>query len=304
MQENEEDIENFPMAYSIDNAILMHRDVHFGGDFNTMLEYYKQEGKGVNKEFDITRIEELYQMEKVSERNLSLLLLSGAEAEKISLAKETYQKLRDLYEIHNPKNRYPRLIADLILAEEEESAAAIEAIVAEKGAIVPELVNLLRNEDFYDPLFPGYGQAPSLAAECLGRIGDKRAIISLFETIGSSDFFNEDNVLNALYSIGKPSKDFLLKVLHARPLTGDNEQAAIALIKFKDDLDVSSACLKMLHEIDLNKNTPLAIYLVLACEGLSSESQRKELLELAEKPTTPRMVRQDILTLSKIWGKY
>ena len=74
---------------------------------------------------------------------------------------------------------------------------------------MPALIDLLRNEDFYDPLFPGYGEAPVLAAKCLGLIGDKRAIISLFEAIGEGDFFNEDIILDALHVIGNPARDFL-----------------------------------------------------------------------------------------------
>src|SRR5262249_53231399 len=149
------------------------------------------------------------------------------------------------------KDRIPLLIANLILAEEEEVEFAMEAVVAEKTAIVPSLISLLRNEEFHDPLFPGYGLAPILAAQCLGQIGDQRAIISLFETIGEFDFFDEEVSLKALSIIGEPAKQFLLRVLHSRPVTVDNEKAAIALLAFKDDPEVASRCLQLLKEIDL-----------------------------------------------------
>ncbi len=301
MPHDDEEFENYPIAYSIDNAILMHRDVHFGGNFAIMLDYYTKEGRGICPDFDIARIQELYQSEQQTGNNLSPLLLSGAEAEKVSLAKQSYRQLRDLYQLRNPKSILPRLIADLILAEDDEEAQrAMQAAAAEKTAIVPALIDLLRNEDFYDPLFPGYGQAPVLAAQCLGLIGDKRAIISLFEAIGEGDFFNEDTMLDALHAIGEPAKIFLLKVLHGRPLTMDNEQAAIALIRFKNDAEVAAACLQTLHEIDLNKNLALATYLVLVCEGLPAD-MRQELLALAENPATPKSIRQDIIAVAKSW---
>lgn len=299
--DNEDDIEEFPIGYSIDNLILMHRDAHFGGDFDLMLQYYEKNGRGALKDLEIERIKELQTLEKTTGKNLSAVMLSGAEAEKVARTRQLYQQLQGLYEMRQKKSSIPVLIADLILAEEDETDAAAQAVVAEKGAIVPALIELLRNEEFYDPLSPGYGQAPTLAAKCLGLIGDKRAIISLFEAIGEGDFFNEDMILEALHVIGDPARDFLLKVVHGRPLTGDNEKAAIALVAFKNDPVVSDACLNMLKEIDLVKDASLATYLVLACEGLDTSAKRKELLALAERRGTPKPLQLDIHTVAKEW---
>lgn len=302
MNPDDEDIfEEFPIAYSIDNAILMHRDAHFGGDFDVMIAYYGRGGRGISQDFDMERIQNLAQTEKSTGKNLSPIMLSGPEAEKVADARKAYQELREICENKKASNTIPRLIAELILSEDEEVPHAVQAVVAEKTAAVPALIDLLRSEEFYDPLHPGYGEAPALAAECLGLIGDKRAIISLFEAIGSSDFFNEDIILNALKTIGEPAKAFLLKVLHGHPITADNEQAALALLRFKDDNEVSQACLKMLQEIDLDKQAPLATYLVLACEGLASPHDRKALQDIAAKPSTPKILKQDIAAVSKSW---
>lgn len=297
------DIEQFPIAYSIDNLILMHRDAHFGGDFNLMLDYYKRNRRGVSNEFDVERIQELADTQYAEGKDLSPLMLSGAEAERIATSRQQYKNLRELCEIKNKKNNIPNLIAELILSENEEIPLIVQAVIEEKTAIVPALIELLRSEEFYHPLSPGYGQAPTLAAECLGKIGDKRAIISLFEAIGSGDFFNEDIILHSLKAIGEPAKQFLLKVLQGKPLTSDNEQAAIALIIFKEDPEVSSTCLKMLQELDIPKHLLLATYLILDCEGLNSSQQRAQLLALAEKPSTPRNIRQDILAIAKGWNE-
>lgn len=300
--EDDNDVEQFPIAYSIDNLILMHRDAHFGGDFNVMLDYYKKNGRGTSMEFDVERIQKLADTQHAEGKDLSPIMLSGAEAERVATSRQLYKSLRELCESNNKKVTVPRLIAELILSEDEELPEAIQAVVDEKTAIVPALIELLRSEDFYDPLSPGYGLAPTLAAECLGKIGDKRAIISLFEAIGSGDFFSEDIVLKALKAIGAPAKNFLLKVLHARPLTGDNDQAAVALIIFKDDPEVSSACLKMLQEIDIAKHLPLATYLVLACEGLVSPNEQAAILELAEKHSTPKNIKLDIAAVARTWS--
>lgn len=303
-QDDDNDVEQFPIAYSIDNLILMHRDAHFGGDFNIMLDYYKKNGRGTSMEFDVERIQALADTQHAEGKDLSPIMLSGAEAEKVAHARQLYKDLRELCESDSKQNIIPKLIAELILSEDEEIATIEQAVVAEKTAIVPALIELLRSEEFYDPLSPGYGQAPTLAAECLGKIGDKRAIISLFEAIGSGNFFNEDIVLSSLKAIGEPAKAFLLKVLQGKPLTGDNDQAAVALIIFKDHPEVSSICLKMLQELDIQKHLHLATYLVLACEGLSTLKEQKDLLALGEKPSTPKNIRQDILAISKIWDSH
>lgn len=297
----EEFLENYPLRQEMDVDILMHREVHFGGNFKLMLDYYRQNGKGLKAEFEFDHIRNLAELELTSEKNLAAMLLNGSDAEKVGRAKEAYKRLRDLYEQENLPSNFPLLIADLILSEEEEPLQEIEAIIKEKSAIVPSLLELLRAEDYYDPLFPGYGLAPTLAAKCLGLIGDKRAIISLFEAIGEEDFFNEDVLLQSLKAIGPPAKEFLLNVVKARPITFDNERAAIALIHFKEDPEVSQACLNLLLDTDIRKSFILATYLALACEGLRDSDLQNKLLQITEDPQTPSSLVRDIKAVSKSW---
>ncbi|MGA8164554.1 MAG: hypothetical protein WB791_05945 [Waddliaceae bacterium] len=292
---------HFPLRSATDNAILMHRDIHFGGQFSIMLDYYQSNGKGICLDFGIEDIQRLAELEKKASQDLAPLLLTGPEAEKVAKAKDAYKKLRDLYEDSSLTNNYPLLIADLILSEEEEPESEIAAIVKKSGPIVPILMDLLRSTDFFDPLFPGYGTAPLLAAKCLGRIGDKRAIISLFETIGESDLHHDDIALKALQLIGAPAKDFLLRVVRTRPLNFDNERAAIALIAFKDESDVAAACLTLLIEEEVRAHSPLATYLALCCEGLKDPSQQAQFLSLLEDPNLPTALSQDVKTIAKIW---
>ena len=293
------DFEEFPIAYSIDNMILMHRDAHFGGHFSTMLEYYKNNEGHIHQDIEIERIEELAKIQESTGSDLAPLMLSGAEAEKVAEALKAYRELRELCENKNKKTTPSSLIAELILSEKLELPSVIEAVVAEKTKIVQPLIDLMKSEEFHDPLFPGYGEAPILAAKCLGMIGDKRAIISLFEAIGREDFFNESLIFDALKTIGEPAKSFLLKVLQSNPITCDNEQAALALISFKEDLEVSSKALKYLLEIDLNKYTPLATSLVLICESLKLKSEQELFKNLAKRDALPKILRQDILAISQ-----
>lgn len=302
MDSTDEEFPEFSATNIDDHDILMHRDAHFSGNFDLMIDYYNQERKGINKEFELLRIKELAAYEAATQQNLAAKLLSGAEMEKVSRAKKSYKTLRDLCEMANPKDIRPRLIADLLLSEEEDPEAEIAAIVSEQGTIVPLLIELLTSEDFADSLFPGYGLGPQLAARCLGKIGDKRAIISLFESIGQDDFFNEDCVLEALKEIGLPAKEFLLKVVHSRPLNFDNERAAIALVHFRNDPEVAEACLQMLLSKDTWNDPALATHLILACEGLVKKEDQQNFLSLAEDPKFPKILIQDIKLIKKNWS--
>lgn len=290
----EDSLEHFPVVDAVDHEILMHRDAHFGGKFSIMLDYYQKEGKGIQPEFSLTRIERLALLEEQLKQNLAALFLDSQEAEKIADSREAYQTLKAIYEIKKSKSPFPQLIADLILAEDEEGESEIQAIVEHKDKIVPFLIDLLRNESFYDPLFPGYGQAPFLAVKCLERIGDKRAIISLFEAIGQSDFFVDEQILKALQAIGAPAKEFLLHVVRARPLNEDNEKAAIALIAFKEQEEVSNACFDLLQEADILKDPCLPTYLVLACAGLKDPVRIQALKVLSRNDKIPSLLREDI----------
>ncbi len=204
-----------------------------------------------------------------------------------------------MYNTKHEKTVCPRLIADLILSEEELPQEEIDAIVAQKGVIVPYLIDLLRSEDFYNPLFPGYGQAPTLAAYCLGKIGDKRAMFSLFEAIGEANFFSEDYVLDALKQIGAPAKEFLLKVMQSEPINFDNERAAIALVRFKDDPEVAKCSFKMLLKPIVWKDPALAVHLILACEGLQDPLEQQQFTALAADPNFPKILVRDVQLVSK-----
>lgn len=287
------------MANAEDHAILMHRDAHFGGSFDIMLQYYEEDGKGVMQEFDLVRMRELDDYEKTAGKDLAGMMLSGVEAEKVAASRKAYKSLRELYENKEEKTNFPRLIADLILSEEEHPIEEIDAIVSQKSAIVPLLIELLRSEDFYDSLFPGYGQAPTLAAYCLGKIGDKRAMFSLFEAIGEENFFSEDYILDALRQIGEPAKQFLLKIVHTEPFNFDNERAAIALVRFKDDPEVAKSCLALLSKPAVWKDPALAVHLILVCEGLKDLEDQQQFKALSELPSFPKMLIPDIQLISK-----
>jgi HEAT repeat protein len=172
-----------------------------------------------------------------------------------------------------------------------------------RDAAIPALLDLLGSEDFYDPLFPGYGQAPSRALSCLQQIGDKRAIIALFEQIGHSDFFNEEKIFTALRAIGEPAKEFLVRIVKSLPVTSDNERAAMALAAFKNDANIAKVCFEQLQQItDWRKDLFFATYLTLACEGLTDDANRAAFCALAQQTGIPKALVNDIRSVAKTWS--
>lgn len=293
--------EGDPLVDALDAEILMHRDAHFGGQFTFMIDYYRKGGKGINPEFELPYIEEMARIEQQSGQNLAGVLLSGSDAELVGRAREAYRKLRDAAQ--GKKRSHAQLLANLILSEDEEMVEEIDALVEEGPAIVPALLQLVQSEEYYEPLFPGYGMAPILAMHCLGRLKDERAIPVLFEEIGRGDFFNEDTICHALQEIGEPAKAFLLKILHSRPLNEDNERAALALGYFSQDPSVGLACLEQLQNEQVLKREPLATYLVLACSGLRTKVDRDRLLTLAQQKELSASLKRDIQTIAHEWAK-
>lgn len=301
MKETDDLIDQPSLSDAEDLLILMHREAHFGGSFPIMLDYYQRGGKGISKDISIGRIIELAKHEEHLGQNLAALTLSAREAEEIAEALSSYKKLKSLYFSKSPKGQLPLLIANLILSEEEEPESEIRAIVEQKSAIVPLLIDLIRSEDMYNPLFPGYGQAPALAARCLGQIGDKRAIIALFEAIGKGDFFDDDMALQALKLIGEPAKNFLLTVLQGKPINEDNERAAIAILSFKDDPQVAEICFQVLKGLNLSKELYLATYLILACEGLKGSPLEQEFTQFGQNPSIPSELKNDFKAILHLW---
>ncbi len=304
MEDENRDFCSYPIADNIDNEILMHRDAHFGGKFSLMIDYYNQEGKGAIDEMALERILFLANLEEKSGQNLAPLLLSGRESSKVAQSKQYYKKLRDVYDEKSQESLNARLIADLILSEEEYPEKEIASIVEKGSIMVAALVEILNSDDFLDPLFPGYGFAPELAAICLGKIKDQAAIKPLFSALGKEGFFMEESILEALKRIDRPAKLFLIKTIKSRPITIDNEKAALALTYFSDDEEAAKACFNELQDSCNRKNPSLATYLIFASEGLKDPKQQKE-FKILSKDTSflaPSLLNE-MKMIVKVWEK-
>ncbi len=299
--EIEAETEGFELSDEVDHEILMHRDAHFGGDFGVMLNYYhNEENIGIHPELEIDRIEYLASVEKELNQDLAALMLTAPEAERVAKSRKMYADFKEIYGIEEEKRVNPKLISDLILSEIEEPEEEIEAVVARGEAIVDDLLMLLKSDDFYDPLFPGYGYAPYLAMICLGKIGDPKAIIPIFETLSKTIVFDDMVGVEALINIGDPAQKFLLKVLKGRPLTQDNPNAAFALISFSDSPEVATACFEELQKPDVQDKPLLVTYLLASCHYLD-RSEKEEFRQMASDPATPAALREEMQQVIKEW---
>lgn len=291
----------FFLSEELDHEILMHRDAHFGGNFDVMLDYYAQDKIGINPDFDISRIEYLAEVEKQNEQNLAPLILTPQEIERVASARKAYRSFKAIYNVEEEKASHPRLIGDLILTEEEEPNEEIQAIVNEGLKISPELIAILKSEDAYDSLFPGYGFAPYLAMVCLALIKDPASIIPIFETVGKPSVFGDEPAFEALANMGDEAKKFLLKLLKSRPLTKDNFNAAIALSYFPPDIELAKASFEELKDSKVRANPHFAIYLCCHADLLKGTEYQKEFTALSQDPHLPHELKEEMRKVVKEW---
>ncbi|MCB1118162.1 MAG: HEAT repeat domain-containing protein [Chlamydiia bacterium] len=285
-----------PILDAVDLEILMHRDAHFGGHFEVMIEYYDNDGVGVQSDFDIKRIRQLAHIEKETDGDLSDLVLPNAARVQVERSKQLYLDLREVHEKDDP-NHHALIFSNLVLSEEEYPEQEIADIIAEGGEMVPLLIDLISSDSFYDPLFPGYGRTPIFAAHCLAELGDEMAIHALFNAMGQENFFTDEAMIKALKSFGDKSKQFLLKALNHKPISKNNEHAAIALMEFSDEPDVASACLQLLP--DALSHPVLATYLIFGCSALSKSSDQQKFKKLAQ--TAQSDLAHEMNVIIKSW---
>ncbi len=280
---------SFPLIDSTDHEILMHKEVHFGGNFGVMIEYYREENKGCIEDFSEQRIELLAQIEEQEKIHLSKELLTEEEWKLVKRAQKKYTNLKQIYEL---PFSLAHLIADLLLSEDIDAIEEIDALCKHPEA-VDLLLQIVQEEDLYLPLFPGYGFAPFHAIECLGKLQAKEAIIPIFNALSKTDFFGEETIFAALFQIGLPAKEFLLQKLQKTPITKDNENAAIALSWFQEDPLISSVCLQFLIQPAIQEKTQFFSHLLLCCTTLN-EKELKILDQLAKLPSLSLECKEEL----------
>jgi len=289
-----DETDELPLFEEDDRDILMHRDAHFSSSFPAMLEEYENEGMAAVLDVFPDRIKFLMDIEERLGRDLAPFLLQGADAERVAQVRKLYQALSD--QINTPKKKpLVSAIAELILSEESiEKRAQKTAKLGPK--IVPYLIQLIETALFYDPLFPGYGQAPIAAAMTLGILKANAAIKPLFQLIGTESFDIESAALIALSQIGDEVKEFCLKQLKARPLSKNNERASILASSLEKDQKFYETILQELEDPQVQKIEGLATYLVLACAELP-----KNLHEHLKKITAslPVALQEEIRQITK-----
>lgn len=268
-----------PLSDQTANDMLMHRDSHFGGKFQFMREYYLEEGVGAHPDFEVEDIKELAEFEEKIEADLAPLSLSKVEQGKVKSSQRMYTALRKIHEISQDENSIPTLLVDLILTEEEDPKDEI-ARLSKNEKSIPYLLEILQTDEFFDPIFPGYGRTPLHVAACLGKMKASKAIIPLFENMSLQNFSFEEASILALKTIGDEAFEFLIKVLNNTPITQDNEKASIALMGFGENEQFAKSSLKLLQGLEVLSNLNFSVQLILSCMGLKETKDMEAFLAL------------------------
>jgi hypothetical protein len=255
---------NLPLFQEEDTLCCMHRDAHFSGSFSAMKEYYTNpEAKGVIEEIDLERVDLLQTIQTRLKTDLAPLLITGPDAERVALSKKMYKELSDVAE-KDPTSSEGMLAAAIL---SEEDVDDIVATCSPKIFEKPESLLLLAVSDFFcDPLFPGYGTASRMAIALLGKLRFEPAVKELFYLIGRRDFATENAALGALRAIGPAAKKFAVDRLSSFPVTADHERAALVLIDFLPDADVTKLFSKIIVDERI-QSTRLRDYVKLGLES-------------------------------------
>ncbi|MCE5293902.1 MAG: HEAT repeat domain-containing protein [Chlamydiales bacterium] len=289
------DASELPLLEEEDRDILMHRDAHFGKNFQIMLEHYEEEGVGAVLDVDADRIAGLMNLESQLGQNLAPYLMQGADAEKVAQSIRMYQALRE--QIEN-KKEVPLVaaIGELILSEDDPEVTAEKAASYGKK-LIPYLIQLIQTPVLYDPLFPGYGQSPVAACLTLGHLQATEAIKLLFGLIGTENFDTESAAIRALRLIGEPARTFCLQQLSSRPITKNNERAAIVASSLDCDDEMQEALLCQLEDKDVQRIESLTTYLVLAVSCISPHYRErfKNILQSLPESAQQEMRSLDLL---------
>lgn len=290
---------DMPLIDQEDHEVISMREAHFGGSFEQMRKFYASQDEDFVFDPLARRITELEDLEQKIAMNLAESLLDH-EHDQIVQVKERYAQLE---ETQKSKSATPcdQLIASLVLSHGDGREAVIQKIIALGEEAVEPLIELINDKDMHNALFPGFGDAPSYAAFCLGMIKDARAIIPLFELVGASQPHVEEEAMIALRKIGDKALETLLSRLEGPQLHSDTRRAAICLIHFNQDERVGDAALKKLLQGAVLKDIESSLYLVLCCEFLKDPKKREAFLAFSKDERVSEEVRSETKIISDSW---
>jgi hypothetical protein len=285
-----------PLLNTVDLEILMHKDAHFGGSFQVMIDYYENDGIGVQEDFELDRIKDLRDFDK--DGHLSSQVLPDASKNEVIFSSSLYKKFKESYEKKEP---LPPKISDLILSEKEIPTEEINALVAIAELSTQPLLEILEQDHFYNPLNPGYGRSPINASLALRKIQNNDTIPQIFQCLGKS--FNVDEaIINTLITFGKDGSDFLQERLESTPYTHDNYIAAMALSSFPLNDETATVALSLLKDEKTYKHKDYIPYLICICEGLSTTEQREEFIQLSQSKWVDVSVKREIKLIATFWS--
>ena len=227
-----------------DTLLLMHCDVHFSQNFELMADYYSTDGLGADPDISLRRIIDFAKLSREQAIYLFTHLITPDKLPWINKAKDTYEKLREVYESKDT-NLGACLVSDLILSEEEDTSEEEQAIFKYGASLVPALEAILLSDLYHNPLSPGYGNAPMRALRSLKLFKDNPVIMTVFQSLGiGEDPFYDFQAASYFLSFEKEAKDFLFLQLQSEKVSDDHRKALFCLAEFElseEDL------LKVLH---------------------------------------------------------
>ena len=247
-------------------TILLHRDVHFGQNFDVMLEYYaRDEAPGIQEDIEIRKIKELMALEKKLGKNIAPYLLGGAEMERIAFFRGLYRQFETLLSL-SPEGSTERLIAEFFLSDGEWESV-LQKIDSSSIQKVHLLKEILLDDIWFDPLSPGFGMVPKAIVRIFGQRPSSESVRTLFSILEQGSFEFEEEVLSALRKIGDLARDFCIERFVSSQDVREKEKALIVLSRFVPDKKVQECVLTWLEK-EPHPNNRLKEYALSLLEEL------------------------------------
>ncbi|MCH9612421.1 MAG: hypothetical protein S4CHLAM102_09110 [Chlamydiia bacterium] len=290
---NEQEWVDHPLLDAISAEIIMQRDVHFGGDFQVMIDYYESDGVGASPDYSIEHIKSLQAQEKESKQNLAESLLPSQAREQVEKFQKLYSDLREVYE---EKHINPVSIAmsDLILSEEEFPESEINTLVDMGERAVKPLEDLMNSTIFHDTLAAGYGIAPRRAAFVLGKIGHPSSLNLLIGCMGKEGYAMDDALIQAISQYGSVAKELVLNKLGSKPISSENVNAAIIASSLPEDEEIAKKALEIFTDKEFIKEPVILQYLVFTMTALEDPKDRARLANCLENPAYSKDLKDEI----------
>ena len=254
-----------PTLDELDVSLLMQKNIHFGGSFQEMLEYYQDVSLLEHRDdIDIDRVSYLKEVEDAG-TDLEELL-DEQTLEEIEDKKSLYSQIED--QAADSNNPEEQAIANLILCSEFDVEDEIITAANLGDDIVPYVLKIIERDDFYSKISPGQGRAPASAIRVLIALRDNSAILLLFSRMFNISTYTEGVFMQYFREFEAETKELIRRMLSGKTWSLDHERALSIATYLSFNQEIADECFAIIKDQSrCPKDEAYQTYLALVSNG-------------------------------------